>query len=384
MEFETVSLKSVCTFLDNQRVPITDADRKPGPYPYYGANGQQDSIHDYIFDEPLVLLAEDGGHFGSKTRPIAYKVSGKCWVNNHAHVLRPKEICDVDYLHRVLSFYDVSQYITGSTRAKLTKSKAEEIKIPLPPLLEQKRIAAVLAKADRLRRLRRYGLELADTYLQPVFLEMFGDPAKNPKGWLETTIFSIATKVTDGEHATPQRTESGIKLLSARNIQNGYIDFNAELDYIPQYEYERIRKRCNPEIGDVLMSCSGTIGRVATVQTLEPLSMVRSVALIKPNHTRINSRFLEHFLRTQHSQRLINQSANKSSQANIFISPIKELPVFVPPLDLQQKFAHIVQKFERLRVQGLEAQRQAEALFGALLHRAFTGELTGAGLEVVK
>lgn len=72
------------------RVPITASDREEGEYPYYGANGIQDHVADYIFDDELVLLAEDGGNFGSKERPIAYRVSGKCWVNNHAHVLKAK------------------------------------------------------------------------------------------------------------------------------------------------------------------------------------------------------------------------------------------------------------------------------------------------------
>lgn len=84
-------LEDVCEILDSRRIPITASNRISGPYPYYGANGVQDYVADYIFDDELVLLAEDGGNFGSKDRPIAYRVSGKCWVNNHAHVLKPKE-----------------------------------------------------------------------------------------------------------------------------------------------------------------------------------------------------------------------------------------------------------------------------------------------------
>ena len=91
-------LEDCCEILDSMRVPITASDRVEGPYPYYGANGIQDHVSDYIFDDELVLLAEDGGNFGSKDRPIAYRVSGKCWVNNHAHVLKPKNMIDVDYL----------------------------------------------------------------------------------------------------------------------------------------------------------------------------------------------------------------------------------------------------------------------------------------------
>lgn len=95
---KTMLLEDCCEILDSKRVPITAADRKEGPYPYYGANGVQDYVAEYIFDDELVLLAEDGGNFGSKTRPIAYRVSGKCWVNNHAHVLKPKEGLNADFL----------------------------------------------------------------------------------------------------------------------------------------------------------------------------------------------------------------------------------------------------------------------------------------------
>jgi type I restriction enzyme S subunit len=153
-----LSLGDVCEFLDHKRKPVTEGLRTSGPYPYYGANGQQGWIGDYLFDEPLVLLAEDGGHFGSTTKPIAYKIQGKTWVNNHAHVLRPGPNCDVDYLAHVLSFFDVSKFVNGTTRPKLTKGNAEQLRIPLPPLEEQKRLSKLLDRAVRLRRLRRYAL----------------------------------------------------------------------------------------------------------------------------------------------------------------------------------------------------------------------------------
>ena len=98
MQMEKIFLEDCCEILDSQRIPITASEREKGVYPYYGANGVQDYVANYIFDDELVLLAEDGGNFGSNERPIAYRVSGKCWVNNHAHVLKPKEGLDVDYL----------------------------------------------------------------------------------------------------------------------------------------------------------------------------------------------------------------------------------------------------------------------------------------------
>jgi type I restriction enzyme S subunit len=115
-----VSLGDVVEFLDHLRKPVTAGDRVSGPYPYYGANGQQGTIDSYIFDEPLLLLAEDGGHFDDPARGIAYKISGPSWVNNHAHVLRMTAALDLGYAYFALANMNVRQYVTGTTRAKLT------------------------------------------------------------------------------------------------------------------------------------------------------------------------------------------------------------------------------------------------------------------------
>lgn len=137
---EMMYVEDCCEILDSMRVPITASDREEGEYPYYGANGLQDYVADYIFDDELVLLAEDGGNFGSKERPIAYRVSGKCWVNNHAHVLKPKVGLNVDYLCYSLMFYKVDGMINGATRQKLTQAAMCKMKIPLRTLEEQSHI----------------------------------------------------------------------------------------------------------------------------------------------------------------------------------------------------------------------------------------------------
>ena len=176
-------LGDICEILDSKRVPVTAADRQPGPYPYYGANGVQDYVADYIFDDELVLLAEDGGNFGSKDKPIAYRISGKCWVNNHAHVLKPKQGLDVDYLCYSLMFYDVSGLINGATRQKLTQADMRKMEIPVPPLEEQRRIAALLDKVSDLIAKRRAQLDKLDLLVKARFVEMFGDPVINPYSW---------------------------------------------------------------------------------------------------------------------------------------------------------------------------------------------------------
>ncbi len=117
--------------------------------PYYGANGQQGWIDRSLFDEPLVLLAEDGGHFEEFVdRPIAYRIDGPSWVNNHAHVLRAAAGVDQGYLFWSLRNKDIRHWIAGGTRSKLTRGEMEQIKITLPPLEEQRRIAEILDTID--------------------------------------------------------------------------------------------------------------------------------------------------------------------------------------------------------------------------------------------
>ena len=139
--WEWVRLGEVVDILDSMRRPITKADRKPGPYPYYGASCIQDYVADYIFDEPLVLLGEDGAKWGRGDNS-AYRISGKTWVNNHAHVLRPLGGVKHDYLVHVLCISDLTSFVTGTTVPKLNQARMCGIPIPLPPLAEQKRIVA--------------------------------------------------------------------------------------------------------------------------------------------------------------------------------------------------------------------------------------------------
>jgi len=262
----------------------------------------------------------------------------------------------------------------GATFKEVSKAIVSRIEIPLPPVREQRRIAEILDKADALRAKRRAALAQLDTLTQSIFLDMFGDPTLNPKAWPKETIGEIAEQVTDGEHLTPRRTTTGIKLLSARNVRDGYLDFE-NVDYIGADEYERISRRCDPSAGDVLISCSGTIGRVASVETAEKFSLVRSAALIRPNASRVGQKFLEHYLRTPALKARMLRRANASSQANLFQGQIRELPVYVPPLGLQREFACQVLAVQRLRSFHRASLSELDALFASLQHRAFRGEL---------
>ena len=147
------SLGETCEFLDRRRVPVNEVERRrriagktqSELYPYYGANGQVGWIDNFLFDEPLVLLAEDGGAFGSAMEPIAYAVSGRYWVNNHAHVLKPLAGVDLWFLlYAIMYRPDVGALTGGSTRPKLNQQAAARITIPVPPVADQRESVARL------------------------------------------------------------------------------------------------------------------------------------------------------------------------------------------------------------------------------------------------
>lgn len=137
--------------LDSQRIPVNENERRnrAGDIPYYGANGIVGYIDDYIFNDDLILVAEDGGNFEDfRIRPVAYVVRGKTWVNNHAHVLKPRVGNDFMWMFYVLQHKDMTPFIKGGTRAKLNQQDLRRILVQLPPLHEQQKIADILSTVD--------------------------------------------------------------------------------------------------------------------------------------------------------------------------------------------------------------------------------------------
>lgn len=150
-DWDLISVEDCFDILDNQRKPLNESERNlmRGNIPYYGANGVVDYVNEFLFDDDLILIAEDGGYFDEfQTRPIAYKVKGKAWINNHAHVLKAKNGYYQDYLFYCLEHKNILIWLNGGTRAKLNKGDLEKLPIQIATHPEQKAIAQVLSTAD--------------------------------------------------------------------------------------------------------------------------------------------------------------------------------------------------------------------------------------------
>ncbi len=143
-DWEVKTLPQISENLDGRRIPITRSKRKSGKYPYYGASGIVDHVAEYIFDEDLLLISEDGANLLARVTPIAFSVSGKLWVNNHAHILKFKNLETQKYVERYFASIKLDAYITGAAQPKLNQSALNSIVIPVPPLSEQRYIVAKL------------------------------------------------------------------------------------------------------------------------------------------------------------------------------------------------------------------------------------------------
>lgn len=378
--WDLVPLGEAVTFLDNMRRPVTASDRVAGPYPYYGANGIQGTIDGFIFDEPLLLLAEDGGNFGNPDRDIAYIAEGRYWVNNHAHVIRPKASLDLRFLYRVLQRYDVTPFIKGATRAKLTKGEASLIPIPLPPLPEQKRIAAILDKADAIRRKRQQAIQLADDFLRAVFLDMFGDPGANPKGFNEAVLGELTTgKTNNGLFRKNDEYGGSVPVAWVGELFRGNkISFSEGANRIDPTEKEI--DAYGLKYGDLLFCRSSlklegigfnNIYLGDNDNALFECHLIR----MSPCLEKVNPVFLNYQLRMPGIRARIFQQAKTSTMTTIDQAGLSRIKVFVPPLDLQEEFERRLLKVESLYSHLYKNKSLDELAFSSISQKAFSGQL---------
>jgi len=160
---------------DGRRVPVKEADRRPGPYPYYGASGIVDYVDDYLFDGEYLLIAEDGENLRTTNTPVAFLARGKFWVNNHAHIVRGNDQAETRYLMYALRATDVTGYLTGSTMPKLTQGSMNQILVPAPEVSEQRAIAHILGTLDDKIELNRRMGETLEALPRALFKSWFVD-----------------------------------------------------------------------------------------------------------------------------------------------------------------------------------------------------------------
>jgi type I restriction enzyme S subunit len=266
-------------------------------------------------------------------------------------------------------------------QASLNQPDVLSLEIPLPPLAEQKRIASLLARADRLRQLRRAANALADSLLQSVFLEMFGDIDKNPQHFPEVTLEEIASKtkfgIVDGPFGShlkaEEYTNTGVRVIRVNNIKPNRFNFE-DIRYISPEKYETI-KRSTVRPNDIIMAKVGnTIGKACVFpKEIEFAVLTANVCKITVDSKFANPVFLSYQMNFYVIQERIKNLSGDTAKPMINIPRLKELKLLLPPLALQEEFARVVARVESLRARMAESERQAQNLFESLLAQSFGG-----------
>ena len=365
---EHITIEECCDILDSRRIPITASERRNGRYPYYGANGIQDYVADYIFDDELVLLAEDGGNFGSKTRPIAYRVSGKCWVNNHAHVLKPIANVDVDYLCYSLMFYDTEELVNGATRQKLTQAAMRKMLIPQRPITEQKKIVSELSKIQSIISVRQQQLQKLDELVKARFVELFGDGNHPHIALIDLIIEGAGLSygiVQPGDDGT-----GDMGVLRPVDMVDGKIS-TASIKYIDRSIGDGFKK--TELYGDeLLITVRGTTGITALTDIrFNGMNVTRGIAVVRYDRNKINPVYLNAYLNTDESQRYIQEHTRGATLQQINLSDLRVQQIMVPPLALQEQMAAFIEQTDKSKAAVQKALDEAQLLFDSLMQKYF-------------
>ncbi len=285
-------------------------------------------------------------------------------------------VVDKQYFKYVLrySIEKMAQFTHGSTMKHIVRRDFLNHQIPLPSLEDQKNIVKVIELAESLLTKRKKSIALLDNYLKSVFLDIFGDPVKNPIGWKTEKLGNVASKITDGTHKTPVYTKDGVKFISAKNIKAEEVTWK-DIKFISQVEHDSLYQRCNPERNDLLLTKSGSLGMVALVDVDFEFSLFESVALIKVNQKLIDPIFLREYLNLKEIKSFYSQRTKGIGVKHLHLVDIKSLPVLLPPITDQQRFARLVQKVKTLKQKMFAQSYAMEIQLQSLMQKSFTSEL---------
>lgn len=391
--FKIAHLGEACEILDSRRKPITKRDRVAGPYPYYGATGVLDHVDGYIFDERLVLVGEDGAKWGAGDR-TAYQVGGKCWVNNHAHVIRPNRNVILDsWIIYYLNTINLAPFVSGLTVPKLNQGRLREIPIPIPPLPEQKRIVAILDEAfagidmaiANTEKTLANARELFESYLNSVF-------SQQREGWKMLSLEDVLDVQPRNGWSPPaaNHSNSGTPVLTLSSVTGfrfrpGKIKHtSAHTDSTRHYWVEN---------GDLLITRSNTpdlVGHVAVASGLKrPTIYPDLIMRMNTSPEKAVTKFIYYQLRSSVLRTVITgraQGANPTMK-KIGKKAVQSLPVVVPSLKAQKEVVTQLDDIgaEVTRLESIYQQKLAALaeLKQCLLQKAFSGELTADAADAV-
>ncbi len=355
-----------------------NASSPDGEYPFFTCSKKPLKISSYSYDCKCVLVAGNGD------LNVKY-YEGKFDAYQRTYIIESKDesVLDTRYLYWFLFKYveKLRELSIGGVIKYIKINNLTDPIIPLPPLEDQKRIVKILDEADALRQKRKQAIGLLDDYLKSVFLEMFGDPVKNPKNYNIQIINDVAIKEKNGIKAGPFGSslkkefyvKSGYKIYGQEQVIKD--DFNYGDYYINEERY-RTLESCKIQQGDILISLVGTFGKISVVpEKFEPGIINPRLMKITPNQNIILPLFLKELLTSQSVQKQIKDVSHGGTMGIVNVGIIKKIKILVPSLDEQKIYLGLKEKTELIKQKMLSQSNELETQFQALMQKAFKGEL---------
>lgn len=384
IEWKYVSFCDAVNIFDMLRDPINSSDRSKriigkkhaDLFPYYGATGQVGFIDSYLVDGEYVLLGEDGAPFLNPSASKAYIISGKAWVNNHAHILRSKG--NNRFLLHYLNFFDYKGFVSGTTRLKLTQAQMKRIPVPVPPLAEQERIVARIEELFSqlnagVETLKKAKAQLA-VYRQSVLKEAFADfTEKKPIG-------EMSSIVTSGSRGWAQYyADKGARFIRITDLTRDGIQLkNDSIQYVTlpdKAEGKRSRLLC----GDVLVSITADLGSIALIPgNIEEAYINQHIAMVRFNNP-AQGEFMAWYLRSEWGQKDLLKNKRGGGKLGLSLDDIRDTPV--PVVSDEEAMKTVAFIDARLSIcASIEqtintALQQSEAMRQSILKQAFNGGL---------
>jgi len=341
--WEEKNVQTTCEILDSKRIPLNSDERyeMQGDIPYYGANCVVDYINKYLFDEDLILIAEDGGNFDDyDKRSIAYNISGKSWVNNHAHILRVLKNYNFNFIFYSLEHKNVTPIIKGGTRSKLNQQELKLIPIPCPKFLkEQEKIASILQEIDNSIKMTQ---KLLDKYskIKEGFIDYFFSPKENRN---KINFGSVIDKLLDFRGKTPKKigmdwneNGEGIPALSANNVEMGKINLKKETYYGSGALYEKWMNHGDCKEGDIVMTMEAPLGNIAQIKDSKKYILSQRVILLKTKKL-INCDYLYNYLRSNYFQNQLYKNSSGTTASGIQQARLVKIDLYLEKDPTEQK-----------------------------------------------
>jgi type I restriction enzyme S subunit len=344
--------------------------RVKGTNPVYGSNGIVDYHNDYLVEEPTIIVGRKGS-IGE-----VWLSSSPCWPIDTTYFVVPKKnvSIDINWLYRLLKTLGLSKLNRSAAIPGLNRNDVYRIKIPLPPLEDQKRIASILTRVEKLIARRKESIQLLDELLKSTFLEMFGDPVRNEKGWSFLPLIkfgTISTGNTPPRNKPENYSDGIIEWIKTDNILSDSAIISEATEMLSEVG---LKKGRTVKKNALLVACIAgsieSIGRAALSD--RSVAFNQQINAIQP-YDDVNPFFLYFLFKI--CRKYIQNHATKGMKKILTKGDFIKIKMIKPPIDLQNQFAIIVEKIESIKSRYQQSLAELENLYGSLSQKAFKGEL---------